>query len=158
MKLTEKFGQLGSDIKALGPNASGAWTKLVGTGEAAGKGGAGVLGALGTLAKQPLKWGIDGARLVVNTGNYALKNHGRLTIGATALAAAVGVGSVMRNGAVKKSNAQLADNARAMQASYMNSVSAEESARMDAAMKQGGQANFAEAAQQQRSGVTTQSL
>lgn len=142
--IRDKLGQLGGDVKNLGGNAATAGQKLFGSAESAGKAGKGLIGGAVTLLKQPVKWGIDGARMVVNTGNYALRHHPRFTIAAAALGTAIGVGSLMRNGAAKKTNDQLEANAAAMQQSYMNSVSPQEAAMLDARQRSGGSAGFAE--------------
>lgn len=71
----------------------------------------------------------------------------------TAVAGAIGISHAMTGGARARSERELQAQAASigqMPQTYMNSVSADEAAAMEARMKQGGQASFADAAQQQQ--------
>jgi hypothetical protein len=80
----------------------------------------------------------------------------KLAWGVTALAAIAGIGSFFSKRNEEQSNAYYQAQAASLQAgpSYMNNVTAQESAALDASLKQNGTASFADAASQ-RSGEPT---
>lgn len=112
------------------------------------------------VAERPVVGALALVRGGVNAVGNVFAHSPRLAWGATAVAAAAGVGSMLSKGAEARSSNYYQAQAAAMQAqpSFMNSVSPEETARLDASLKQNGQggASFADATQ--RSEPTVKAL
>ena len=85
-------------------------------------------------------------------------NHPRAALAAGAALAVAGIGSAISNGNKKRSEAEVTQKVAQAQGQYMNSVSPQEAAAMDAAMKAGGNGSFADAAQQRSTGPATAAL
>ncbi len=109
-------------------------------------------------AERPLVAGLGATRFGLRSIGDFFKGSPKLAWASTAAVAVAGLGLAAKNRAEAKSASYYEQKAAEVQAqqSYMNSVTPQESANLDAGLKQGGTggANFAEAATQ-RSGQPT---
>jgi hypothetical protein len=107
------------------------------------------------VAKKPIEAGLYGVRKGFEGFGSVFRNHPGLAVGGTLVAAAAGVGLWARNRAERdtmESYQQAAMQMQAMRSPYMNSVTPQEYAAMEARMRQGGDggSSMAQAEQQRR--------